>query len=190
MIILLGLGNPGDQYKENRHNVGFMFVDWLHRETYNAERNSWKYDKYSDSETAKITLHMKRTVLHAVLAKPQTYMNRSGFTANKLLSTLHATQTTLYVVHDDLDIRLGEFKITQGKGPKVHNGLASIESSLRFKNFWRIRIGIDNRDPKRRIPGEPYVLQNFSNEEKESISQTFPIILQKLQSVFEAQQQS
>lgn len=188
MFILLGLGNPGEKYASNRHNVGFMFVEWLQRE--HADANDWKYDKYADADTARLTLHDTRITSEILLAKPKTFMNRSGFTANKLLTTNNKPLTTLYVIHDDLDIRLGEFKIQQGKGPKVHNGLSSVESSLRFKDFWRIRIGIDNRDPTRRIPGEPYVLQNFTPEEMTSLTDLFPIIFHKLRQVFEAQGQS
>lgn len=188
MFILIGLGNPGKKYAQNRHNVGFMFVDWV--QVRQADESVWKHDKYADADIAKTTLTFGTDTIQTTLAKPRTFMNRSGFTANKLLTFENLLPTALIIAHDDLDISLGEFKIQKVKGPKVHNGLASIESSLRFKDFWRIRIGIDNRDPARRIPGEPYVLQNFASEEMNTVTGLFPIIFQKLQQVFEAQEQS
>ncbi len=184
----MGLGNPGEKYAQNRHNVGFMFAEWL-LDKMSTSPTTFAFDKYSDADIAKIQQDSSSN-LPAILAKPRTYMNRSGFTANKLIATYSIQPTSLFVAHDDLDIKLGEFKIQQGKGPKIHNGLSSIESSLHFKDFWRIRIGIDNRDPAHRIPGEPYVLQNFSPQEMKTVTEIFPIIFQKLQPVFEAQEQS
>lgn len=188
MFILIGLGNPGGTYAKNRHNVGFMFTEWL-QQSYSNEGN-WKYDKYADADIAKVITKNEILSQISLLVKPRTFMNRSGFTANKIISSEKIPPTSLIIAHDDLDIKLGEFKIQQGKGPKIHNGLSSIESSLRYKDFWRIRIGIDNRDPARRIPGEPYVLQNFTPEETRTVAELFPIILPKLQLVFEAQGQS
>ncbi len=187
MFLILGLGNPGEKYAKNRHNIGFMFADWVKNSS--TDISEWKYDKYADADLAKAQEKNEFSRI-GLLAKPRTFMNRSGFSANKLITTYELQPTALFVAHDDLDISLGEFKIQQGKGPKIHNGLASIESSLRFKDFWRIRIGIDNRDPSRRIPGEPYVLQNFTDEEMNIVSDLFPIIFAKLQRVFEAQEQS
>lgn len=194
-LLIIGLGNKGDEYQNTRHNVGFQFIDFavstcaseqesgiMSRPDHPTTRtpSSWKYDKYSDALLVKTELSISNSQLSILFAKPQTFMNKSGFTANKLTTTYHLPPTHLIVVHDDLDIRLGEFKIQQGKGPKVHNGLSSIESSLRFKDFWRVRIGIDNRD-RYNGTGEQYVLSNFSREEIEIRDKTFPIIFEKLQ---------
>ena len=108
-------------------------------------------------------------------------MNRSGQTIAHLISE----PTIIFVAHDDLDIRIGNFKIQKSVGPKMHNGLESIEQSLKSKSFWRIRIGIDNRTSDNSIPGEPYVLSNFSEEESEMLEKTFPRILSKLQLLLE-----
>lgn len=179
-LLIIGLGNEGDEYLQTRHNVGFQFLDWMVAAAYRDQNVVFKYDKYSDADTTQVELTNTRYNLYALLAKPQTYMNKSGFTANKLIMNHDLAITNLFVVHDDLDIRLGEFKIQKGKGPKVHNGLSSIESSLRFKDFWRVRIGIDNRD-RYTGTGEKYVLSNFSREESEIRDKTFPIIFDKLQ---------
>lgn len=187
MFILIGLGNPGEKYHANRHNIGFIFADWIKNS--NEHFSEWKYDKYLDADIAKASAEQASSPI-GMLAKPRTFMNRSGFTANKILASQQLPLTDLIVVHDDLDIRLGEFKIQQGKGPKVHNGLSSIESSLRYKDFWRVRIGIDNRDATKRTPGEPYVLQNFTLEESNQATELFPIIFLKLQEILKAQEQS
>ena len=139
MKLIVGLGNPGEKYKNNRHNVGFMVVD----------------------ELAKYNLP------DVVLFKPQKFMNRSGVEVKNLQVR---NLQDLYVVHDDLDIELGKYKISLGKGPKVHNGLRSIYEQLGTKDFWHVRIGIDNRAATDfRGTGEDYVLENFRPKEREII---------------------
>ncbi len=178
-LLLVGLGNPGSKYQLNRHNAGFMFLDWLQKEK-NDMSPEWKFDKYSHSEISKVTLHTHTSKLITVLSKPQTFMNRSGRTAQRLISASNLELPTLVVIHDDLDIRLGSFKIQKGVGPKVHHGLESIESSLKTKDFWRIRIGIDNRDSDYEGSGEGYVLSNFEKDEEKILHLLFPYILQRL----------
>ncbi len=153
MKLLVGLGNPGEKYKNNRHNVGYMFVDYLEN----------KIGKKKD----------------IIVAKTQVFMNESGRAVNKLTNTYNLEPNTLYIIHDDLDIRLGEYKIQKGKGPKLHNGIESIEQTLQTKDFWRVRIGVDNRDEDNRIPGEKYVLQDFVPEEKITLKTVFEEIVTK-----------
>jgi peptidyl-tRNA hydrolase, PTH1 family len=102
-------------------------------------------------------------------------MNESGKAVKKLVDFYKVEMDDLYVIHDDLDIKLGEYKIQKGVGPKVHGGVNSIERELGKEDFWRARVGVDNRDLENRIPGEEYVLQNFTREERnilmESINQ-------------------
>jgi peptidyl-tRNA hydrolase, PTH1 family len=159
--LIVGLGNPGDQYHQTRHNVGFMVMDNLAR-MINGE---WLMNKYVQS------LVINHQSL--VLAKPQSFMNKSGEAVKLLVSYYESKTSDITVIHDDLDIRLGEYKIQLGKGPKVHNGINSIEKSLGTEQFWRVRVGIDNRDPENRIPGESYVLQQFSLLELEALDKVF-----------------
>ncbi len=98
-------------------------------------------------------------------------MNESGKFVKKIATNYELPTTNLYIVHDDLDIPLGQYKIQFGVGPKVHNGILSIENSLNTKDFWRIRIGIDNRSPAKRETGEQYVLEDFTKEELEILKQ-------------------
>jgi PTH1 family peptidyl-tRNA hydrolase len=109
-----------------------------------------------------------------LFAKPQTFMNTSGVAVKKLLEHYHIdAQTELYLIHDDLDIRLGEYKIQFEVGPKVHNGVTSVEEELGSTAFWRIRVGVDNRDLTNRMPGEAYVLQKFLKEELTLLTSVF-----------------
>jgi len=178
MKLIIGLGNPGEKYKDNRHNVGFMFVDYLLGTVQNANPHSqFKYDKYLLSEICEIESEY-------VLAKPHTYMNKSGDAVKKLLERFpsdHQPPITnhLIIVHDDLDIPFGKFKI-QMQGPKQHNGLISIQNKLMTMEFLRIRIGVDARKPELPIGGEEYVLQNFTDEEMAHLPELFQKIDMRL----------
>ena len=90
----------------------------------------------------------------------------------------------LVIAHDDLDIPLGKFKIQKGIGPKLHNGIESVEKSLGTKDFWRIRIGVDNRTPDNWIDGETYVLNDFRQNELDVIQALFPEVLNRLQTLW------
>ena len=108
-------------------------------------------------------------------------MNQSGQAISKVLDFYKVGFDNLTVVHDDLDIRLGEFKIQKGKGPKVHNGVSSVEEAIGTSDFVRVRIGVDNRPLENRMPGKNYVLQDFSPEELEVITgQVFPQVVEEL----------
>lgn len=197
MKLLIGLGNPGEKYKQNRHNVGFMMLDYFVEQVQNSKLKTqnhslkFKTDKYSHAEIAEI--HVNREKI--ILAKPQTFMNESGKAVRKILTNNQfsiinkfSISNDLYVVHDDLDIRLGEFKIQKGRGPKLHNGIESIENHLHTKDFWRVRIGVDNRNPENRIPGEAYVLQDFTGEELMILKTAFQEIINNNQfSIFNNQ---
>jgi|SRR3989344_5162106 len=142
MKIVVGLGNPGTEYQLTRHNAGVMLVEKL--------ADIWR--KHYDAMVC------KKDDLWLVKTK-DVFMNESG----RLLQGL--PEGELWVAHDDLDLKLGEYKVQMGKGPKLHNGVESVENTLKTKDFWRIRIGIDNRTTL--VDGEAYVLQKFTAEEKE-----------------------
>jgi peptidyl-tRNA hydrolase, PTH1 family len=108
-----------------------------------------------------------------VAKKTDCFMNESGKFVKKLTTNYELPTTNLYIAHDDLDLKLGTYKIQFGVGPKVHNGISSIESALGGKDFWRIRIGVDNRDSDNRTSGEEYVLQDFTKEELDILEQVY-----------------
>ncbi|MDH7476071.1 MAG: aminoacyl-tRNA hydrolase [Microgenomates group bacterium] len=177
MKISLGLGNPGEKYKNNRHNVGHMFIDYLVKKL-----TGWRVSelKEKNSSIAKIF-----TLNNLILCQTLTYMNESGKAVKKIFNTFHVPRSTLYIIHDDLDIPLGKFKIQFANGPKLHNGIKSIEQTLKTKDFWRIRIGVDNRQKENWIDGETYVLQNFLDEEKQIlVNEVFPKIIKTHPEIF------
>ena len=159
MKVIVGLGNPGEKYAKNRHNVGFMTIDRI---------------KEFDGEVLKTG--------EVILVKPQTFMNRSGEAVSQIVNFYKVPADDLIVVHDDLDIKLGEYKIQKGVGPKVHNGLTSIEERLGRTDFWRVRVGIDSRQPAAdsRQSGEDYVLADFSSDEEISINKIIKEIIDQL----------
>ena len=167
MIGIVGLGNPGEKYEKNRHNAGFIFLDTI------AKDLSWSMDKYTDS------LIVKEQSF--ILAKPQTFMNSSGEAVRKFVDFYAIDPMQLYVVHDDLDIKLGEYKIQRGVGPKLHNGVNSIEEHVHNNQFWRIRIGVDNRTSEKRIPGDIYSLQDFTKQELEMVEKVNKAIIKELE---------
>ncbi len=147
MKLIVGLGNPGEKYKNNRHNIGYLFIDWL---TANA---GWPES--------------------VVFRKSEEFMNDSGETVAKLRDFYKVSPRDIFVVHDDLDIRVGEYKIQMGVGPKVHYGLLSVERMLKTKDFWRVRVGVDGRSQTNRAPGEDYVLEDFTLEEMKTVESLF-----------------
>ncbi len=185
MVLLVGLGNHGEKYQNNRHNVGFMFVDYLVGELTDLRVDGFKNDKYSSSKLVKFT----KNNIDFVFAKPQTFMNKSGIAIKKLLSNFQTLKlSNLIVAHDDLDIPFGKFHIQQSVGPRLHNGLKSIEDNLKTKDFWRIRVGVDARNPENRIDGITYVLKNFSDSEKEKLEkEIFPKIFDQFQTFLKNQ---
>jgi PTH1 family peptidyl-tRNA hydrolase len=167
MKLFVGLGNPEMKYANNRHNVGHTVIDAI---------NIFLNKKYKRKPAAFSQKFLQSIVSDyspfAVTAKPMKFMNDSGIAIKKLVDAYKVNPEDLYVIHDDLDIPLGEYKIQMAKGPKVHNGIKSIEEELETKNFGRIRIGIENRNTKNRIKGEEYVLSDFTEEEKRILNWT------------------
>lgn len=169
MNIIVGLGNPGEKYQHSRHNVGWMFLDFMAKKLNMPEFSA---QKKIFSEVSKDS--------HIVLVKPQTFMNDSGRAVQAALKWYGGEKAALIVAYDDLDIELGKFKIQFGSGPKIHNGLNSIREHLGQEEFWNVRIGVDSRQGDRSLSGSEYVLQSFSPEQKEILSSLFPTIVEEL----------
>lgn len=172
MKVILGLGNPGIEYANTRHNAGVSFVDYLGAsiQELGASPYGWRREKNK---------MVFKTDEFTLIKTFNVFMNESG---NLTTSSYLLAPNSLYVVHDDLDIKLGEFKIQKGVGPKVHYGVQSVENALKTKDFWRVRIGIDNRgqDAGFRTQGEEYVLQRFSPEERKILDGIFEKITVKI----------
>lgn len=174
MKLIIGLGNPGVKYENNRHNVGFMVVDELAEELGITE---WELSKSGKAEYAWGKLGEERTELF----KPQTFMNDSGFSVGYAKEKHQNLKISdIYIVHDDLDIKLGEYKIQQGRGPRDHGGLNSIDKVLGTSDYWHVRVGVDNRDQANRTPGEEYVLQDFTDQEEVKLKTVIDEVIKKL----------
>jgi PTH1 family peptidyl-tRNA hydrolase len=142
--IIVGLGNPGEEYENTRHNTGRIAVDTLAKKI--GVDKEWKEDKKIKSETAKAKLG-KNTVL---LVKPNTFMNKSGDAVKGLVKTKKAAET-LVVVHDDLDLPFGKIKISFNKSAGGHRGVQSVIKAVKTEAFIRMRIGIAPITPSGKI---------------------------------------
>lgn len=169
MKLIVGLGNRGEEYVNTRHNVGFMVVDEL-AESMGVNKNFSNFKDMAD-------VVKKGTLL---LVKPTTLMNSSGNVVRHVTDFFKIDNSRMWVVHDDLDLRLGEFKIRKGKGPKDHKGLLSLYNKLGTKDFWHVRVGVDNRKADARIAGEEYVLQRFTKNELDKISVALGKVVDKI----------
>jgi len=175
-MLIIGLGNPGEKYENNRHNVGKIFVQWLGAHISQDEIN-WKKDSSG-------SFYYCKPDEKNVFVFPNNFMNISGIAAGRSAKQFGVKiDKEFFVAHDDLDIPLGSFKIDFAKGPKLHNGIDSVEEHLHTKDFYRIRIGVDARDPQKRTPGEAYVLQDFTDEEIKTYTEVFPKIAKRLEDI-------
>jgi len=171
MKLIVGLGNPGRGYANNRHNVGFICLNHF------AKTQGIRFDKKQGKArigTGKVAGN------EAVLAKPQTYMNLSGQSVGLLINKFDISLDDLIVIHDDLDLPLGKIRISRGSGSGGHKGIDSIISSLGSQDFSRLRVGIGRpMVPPGSTPISEddiiaYVLSDFTAEEKQIISQVIP----------------
>ena len=159
--IVVGLGNPGDRYAGNRHNVGAMVVAEL------AQRCGVRLRTHkARCSAAQVRLGMPggRPGPAAVLAVPQSYMNESGGPVKALLGFFGAGPDRLLVVHDELDIDPGAVRLKLDGGEGGHNGLRSISRSLGTREYTRVRVGIGR--PPGRMEAADYVLRDFSAAER------------------------
>ena len=160
MYLIVGLGNPGKEYESTRHNAGFLAVEMLLSKLGSKE----KFRK-----EAKFQAEVARNG-EIVVIKPTTFMNESGRAVKKVMDFYKLNPSDLVVIHDDLDISLGEYKIQKGVGPKVHNGVDSVEAYVGSKEFVRLRLGVDNRGVGINYgSGADYVLSKMTREEREKL---------------------
>ncbi|MCX6722057.1 MAG: aminoacyl-tRNA hydrolase [Candidatus Staskawiczbacteria bacterium] len=156
MNIIIGLGNPGEQYKNTRHNVGFMAIDAF------AKKNNFPEFELQKKSNALVSEKDK-----VILVKPQTFMNESG----KAIKTIIKNKTieNLVVIHDDIDLPVGKIKIIKERGSAGHKGVESIIQNIGNEGLVRFRIGIgfDNK-----VEAMEVVLKNFSEEEQKIIDET------------------
>jgi peptidyl-tRNA hydrolase, PTH1 family len=157
LLLIVGLGNPGDKYQNSHHNFGFLVLDALQKKL-SSPLNYFSLDKKSNSMIFK---HHE-----LLLAKPQTFMNLSGNAVQSLLNFYKLECQNLVVIHDDFDLPLGKIKIVKKGGDAGHHGIESIIKSLGTPNFVRIRLGIyGEKKLSDNLKADKIVLQNFSSGE-------------------------
>nr|WP_321512776.1 aminoacyl-tRNA hydrolase [uncultured Pseudodesulfovibrio sp.] len=162
---IIGLGNPGPQYEDTRHNIGFMLVDHLLR--LGGERKSMRLEQIDESGDYELW-HAKFAGAYRVLAKPMTYMNLSGKAVSKICGRHGLTPEDVLVVHDELDLPVGRMKFKKGGGNNGHNGLESIQERLGTPGFFRLRLGV-GRPLDQYKPISDWVLEPFEKNNAEHL---------------------
>jgi PTH1 family peptidyl-tRNA hydrolase len=159
-FLIIGLGNPGREYKDTRHNIGFMLVDRL---AVKLDARSMRVQSKAIVTTAQ---HNEQKL---ILAKPQTYMNLSGQAVQGLVRFYKLPIENVLVAHDDLDLPFGTIRMRPGGGPGGQKGVMSTIQQLGTQDFARLRLGIDR--PPGRMDAADYVLQGFPSSDLIALSQ-------------------
>jgi PTH1 family peptidyl-tRNA hydrolase len=176
MKLIIGLGNPGQKYETTRHNLGFIFLDKL--------REKWSFPDFKlegkfNAEISQGELGGKKIIL----AKPQSFMNLSGEVTKKILTFYKITPEDLLIIHDDIDIFCGKFKLATNSSSAGHNGVQNIIDDLGTKKFARLRIGIKNEMPdkeKAQMEVSDFVLGKLEQDEIKKIADIEKIVLEEI----------
>lgn len=172
-ILFVGLGNPGEKHKNNRHNVGFMALDCLSA-----------FHKFGRSRTK----FLGRTAMGAleerklISFKPQTFMNESGRAVREASNFYKIGPERIIVFHDELDLPFGQVRVKKGGGHAGHNGLKSIDENI-GTDYFRIRIGISHPGEKEKVTG--HVLGDLSKEDAETLQKILTSIAENISTLIE-----
>ncbi len=182
-LLIVGLGNPGSEYEGMRHNVGFAFLDKLAGA---ANADDFTYEKKCDALVARGRLSVPQNTrnkgVSVVLAKPQSFVNRSGQVVAKLKRIAKIKTRDIIIVHDDLDIAFGKCKLSFAKNSGGHRGVESIMQTLKTKAFFRLRIGTASAalrrayhqsEKKKNEFIKDFVLSRFTPKEKAALGEVF-----------------
>ena len=175
MFLIVGLGNPGEQYCKNRHNLGFMTIDAV------AARHSFPQHRFQ----SKFGGHVSIGAVYGtkcILFKPSSFMNRSGIAVGAVLNFYNVDPKNSIVAYDELDLPLAKIKLTIGGGSAGHKGIESLQKDV-FNNAVRLRVGIGHPGDKNRVLG--HVLGNFSHREQIHVRSALDAIAENLQFVLE-----
>ncbi len=174
MWLLVGLGNPGKDYQNNRHNIGFMAIEEIAR-----EYGFPAFRKKFDGELSEGRIAGKRVAL----LKPQTFMNLSGQSVGPAASYFKVTLNQIIIFHDELDLAPGKLRVKKGGGHGGHNGLKSTDAHLSSQDYWRVRLGIGHPGDKERVTG--HVLGDFSKAEQKWLPDWLGVIAKHTPSLVE-----
>jgi peptidyl-tRNA hydrolase, PTH1 family len=162
MRIIIGLGNPGEEYASTWHNAGRMFVEYI------AEKEGLTFKNVSHKRFSAI-----KTTGGDTLAIPDTFMNESGIAVREAIKFFELSPEELIVAHDDSDLARGTYKFTKGGGSAGHHGIESIVAEIGTPEFWRIRIGVRNAEEVVRVKAGDFVLKGLSKTDKETLYGVF-----------------
>jgi PTH1 family peptidyl-tRNA hydrolase len=154
MLLIAGLGNPGQRYRANRHNLGFLVADEIVR-----RHGFGPWRQRFQAEVAEGRLAGQKVLC----LKPQTFMNRSGQSIGEALNFFKLAPDALYVLHDEIDLAPGKLRVKCGGGPGGHNGLRSIDDHI-GRDYWRVRLGVGHPGDKDLVHG--YVLHDFAKQDQ------------------------
>ena len=175
MILLVGLGNPGPRYAVTRHNIGFRVID-----VFAERRGSAAFRSRFEGEFLQIDAFGERIYL----LKPMTFMNRSGYSVRAAMAFYKLEAADILVVHDELDLELGDLRLKMGGGEAGHNGLRSITEQLGTCNYGRLRCGI-GRAPGGPSTGADYVLDAFALADQPLVDQLIDGAVEAVRHVIE-----
>ncbi len=174
MKLVVGLGNPGKEYQNTRHNIGFDFVDYYLKK--NNILDSWtkKFDGYY--------LQTKIGNDKVLFLKPQTYMNLSGTSVRKIMDYFNISTDDILIVVDDMDLLVGNFKLRPNGSSAGHNGLKNIEANIGSNEYKRLKIGISKNTDSN---AKDYVLGQISKTERENITTLFDTLCNVIDDYFQ-----
>ncbi len=183
MFIIVGLGNPGEEYEKTRHNTGRIILDYF--------RKKYDFSEWKQNNT-KILFFSKGKIDKKLieLIKPETFMNKSGKAVLRVAIKHKIKSENIIVIYDDLDLPIGTFKISFNKGTGGHKGLESIAKNIKTKEFIRVRVGISQMTPKGKLKkpqGEQkildYLMADFNKRDLEILKKLKPKIAQALEMI-------
>lgn len=190
MILIIGLGNPGDKYVDTRHNLGFEVVNELKRKLESSSENqelSWKTEEKFKAEIIRLQ-HNSNSL---ILAKPQTFMNKSGISVFKIAAFFKIAPENIIIIHDELDLLLGHMKIRLGGSDAGHHGLESIIKSLGTDKFIRVRLGIgaektlSGEHKEVAFNAERFVMEPFLPQERHTVKHITKLALKAIDVILE-----
>lgn len=194
MKLIVGLGNPEEQYAGTRHNLGFEVLDALvHRLNSKNEGSplEWENSEKFKSLILKSSYTLDAKLSTLILAKPQTSMNNSGLAVSRVAQFYKIPSEDIIVIHDELDLLLGKMKVRLGGGVGGHHGLESILSSLGTDKFIRVRLGIGNTDgflgEHKRVSfsAEKFVMEGFLEKERSKVKSLTKHAIQAIEIILE-----
>jgi len=186
--VIVGTGNPEEQYSQTRHNIGFLMIDFIAKK-YNA--GDFKLEKKFKSEITKVKIGKKSIIL----VKPQTFVNNIGDAVRKIKNFYKMKPEQFLIIQDDLDIEFGKIKFSFNKKSGGHRGVESIINSIKSRGFYRLRIGLANNSLKKARKQKTlrqkkesvgnFVLSKFTPAEQKNISKLFKKAIETVISCYE-----